>query len=156
MRRIRLIVIHCSASQDGRAKSMERLVEEHKARGFRTIGYHYIIEPSGLRLVGRLESEIGAHVEGHNAESIGVCVIGTKKFTRPAWLKLRDTVRELQIKYPKAVVCGHRDLSPDLDKDGKIEPNEWTKLCPSFDVATWMSKGMAPVDGQILEERHDA
>lgn len=153
MRRIRFLVVHCSASPDGKAKSLERLVEEHKARGFRTIGYHYIIEPSGLRIAGRPEAEVGAHVEGHNADSIGICLIGTKKFTREAWLKLRDTVRELQAKYPQAAVCGHRDFSPDLDRDGKVEPNEWIKLCPSFDVATWVRGGMEPLAGQIWEER---
>ena len=156
MRRIRFIVVHCSASKDGRPKTLEGLVAEHKARGFRTVGYHYIVEPSGLRLVGRPEAEIGAHVAGHNTDSIGICMIGTKKFTCAAWLKLRDTVSELKAKYPQAVVCGHRDLSPDLNKNGKIEPNEWVKQCPSFDVATWVSKGMAPLDGQIWEERHDA
>lgn len=153
MRRIEKIVVHCSASPDGKAKSLERLVEEHKARGFRTIGYHYLIEPSGLRIVGRLEDEIGAHVEGHNAHSIGICMIGTKKFTREAWLKLRDTVRELLVKYPQAAVLGHRDFSPDLNKDGKITPNEWIKLCPSFDVATWVRGGMEPLAGQVFVER---
>ena len=153
MRRINLIVIHCSASPDGKPKSLERLVEEHKARGFRTVGYHYIIEPSGLRLMGRTLQEVGAHVEGHNANSIGVCMIGTKKFTQAAWLKLRDTVQTLTKQFPDARVVGHRDLSPDKNKDGKITPREWLKLCPSFDVATWLAGGMEPINGQILPER---
>jgi hypothetical protein len=29
---------------------------------------------------------------------------------------------------------GHRDLSPDLDGNGHIEPDEWMKQCPGFDV----------------------
>jgi N-acetyl-anhydromuramyl-L-alanine amidase AmpD len=43
-------------------------------------------------------------------------------------------VRELHQLYPNAKIVGHRDLSPDLNKDGVISPNEWTKMCPCFDV----------------------
>ena len=33
-----------------------------------------------------------------------------------------------------AIIFGHRDLSPDVDGDGHIEPEEWMKSCPCFDV----------------------
>ena len=49
---------------------------------------------------------------------------------------LRQLVNELLLRFPGCKVCGHRDLSPDLNSDGKIEPNEWTKQCPCFDVET--------------------
>lgn len=153
MRRITLIVVHCSASPDGKPKTLERLIEEHQARGFRTVGYHYIIEPSGLRLMGRPLGEIGAHVEGHNANSVGICMIGTKKFTKAQWEKLKITVSELIVKFPTARVVGHRDLSPDKNKDGKITSNEWVKLCPSFDVATWLANGMEAPAWTTLEAK---
>ena len=49
---------------------------------------------------------------------------------------LRRLVNELLLRFPVCKVCGHRDLSPDLNRNGKIEPHEWTKQCPCFDVAT--------------------
>lgn len=149
-RTITAIIIHCSASKDGKALSREALEAMHKARGFRTIGYHYIIEPNGDLVTGRPESEIGAHVEGHNAHSIGVCMIGTERFGADAWAALRSLVRALLRYYPLATVRGHRDYSPDLDRDGKIERNEWTKTCPGFDVATWLANDCIPSQEDIL------
>ena len=49
---------------------------------------------------------------------------------------LKNLVKEYKKKYPKATVLGHRDLSPDLNKDGKITPNEWVKICPCFSAIT--------------------
>ena len=150
MRRIEGIVIHCSATQDGKEVSREQIEREHKARGFRTIGYHYLIEPSGLIFVGRTEGEIGSHVSGHNAFTIGVCMIGTKRFTPKAWDALKKLCNELLAKYKDAYVKGHRDFSPDLDGDGQIEPKEWIKLCPNFDVASWKENGMTPLKENVL------
>jgi len=149
MRNIDAIVIHCSASKDGVAKSREQLEAEHKARGFRTIGYHYVVEPDGTLMVCRPEADVGAHVEGHNATTIGVCMIGTQKWDRRAWDTLRSVVGSLKRKYPKARVCGHRDFSPDLNKNGKVDRNEWIKLCPNFDVATWVKTGTPEVENVI-------
>ena len=103
--------------------------------------------------MGRPLGEIGAHVEGHNANSVGVCMIGTKKFTKAQWEKLKITVSELIVKFPTARVVGHRDLSPDKNKDGKITSNEWVKLCPSFDVATWLANGMEAPAWATLEAK---
>ena len=150
MRTIRAIVIHCSASKDGVAKSREDLVREHQARGFRTIGYHWVVEPDGRIVAGRPEAEIGAHVEGHNADTIGVCMIGTKAFKPAAWASLAALVKRLQAAHPGAKVCGHRDYSPDLNHNGKIEPNEWIKLCPNFDAATWVAAGYTPKAENVL------
>lgn len=149
-RPINAIIIHCSGSRDGKPVSREALEAMHKARGFRTIGYHYVIEPNGDLVTGRPESEVGAHVEGHNARSIGVCMIGTERFSVEAWAALRLLVHNLQRRYPQAIVRGHRDYSPDLDGDGKIERNEWTKTCPGFDVATWLANDCMPSQEDIL------
>ena len=144
MRQIKKIIWHCSASPDGVAKSRDQLEREHRARGFRKIGYHWLIEPDGSVVRGRPELEVGAHVEGHNADSIGVCMIGTGKFTKAAWAAAGELAKLLEHRYPEATHCGHRDCSPDLNGDGKITKNEWVKLCPGFDVAEWRAKGPSP------------
>lgn len=144
MRKIDTIVVHCSASKDGVAQSRETLVAEHIARGFKTIGYHEVIEPDGSVVVGRPPEEVGAHVEGHNANSIGICMIGTKRFSQAQWNTLKLRVVYWQTKIPNVKVCGHRDFSPDLNHNGTVEPNEWIKLCPNFDVKTWLTDLYVP------------
>jgi hypothetical protein len=50
---------------------------------------------------------------------------------------LRRIDAELKAAFKTITVSkGHRDWSPDLDHDGKVEPHEWLKMCPCFDVAT--------------------
>ena len=87
--------------------------------------------------------KIGAHACGYNAQSIGICYEGgisergRLADTRTVWQKhsLRVLVRALLVDYPGCKVCGHRDLSPDLNGNGEIEPEEWVKQCPCFDVS---------------------
>jgi len=89
-------------------------------------------------------SRIGAHAKGYNRSSIGICYEGgldkngKPKDTRTPEQRaaLRLLVNELLARFPGCKVCGHRDLSPDLNRNGRIEPHEWTKQCPCFDVAT--------------------
>lgn len=150
MRKIEGLVIHCSATRDGKEVSREQIEREHKARGFRTIGYHYLIQPTGLVIVGRTEAEIGSHVAGHNTFTLGICMIGTQKFTLKAWDALKKLCKDLLEKYPEAYIRGHRDFSPDLDGDGQIEPKEWIKLCPNFDVSSWKENSMTPLKENVL------
>ena len=161
MRPINLIVIHCTASPNGKARSVEDVTRDHKARGFRTIGYHHLIGVDGTVSAGRPESEIGSHARGFNANSIGICMVGglggpdrlnPGLFTQPQWEALRLTVMDLLERFPAAQVVGHRDLSPDLNHDGQVEPSEWIKLCPAFDVAAWMDGGGKPLDGHVLQD----
>lgn len=163
MRAIDLIVIHCSATPNGRPVALETVTAWHRARGFQTIGYHYLIGVDGAIYVGRPESEVGAHAKGYNARSIGICLVGgiggpdkqnPGLYTREQWEALRLEIVALLERYPKARVVGHRDLSPDLDGDGQIEPREWIKLCPSFDVSAWMDGGGGPLAGHVLEVPH--
>jgi len=131
MRKIDEIIIHCSATPDGRDHSVADITAWHRARGFRTIGYHYLVHIDGRVERGRPESEIGAHCLGHNARSIGVCYVGglasdckTPRDTRTPEQRrmLRELVKGLQRKYRGAKVYGHRDFA--------------AKACPCFDVAT--------------------
>ena len=159
MRHIDLIVIHCTASRNGRARALVDIRADHLARGFNEIGYHYVIQPDGHVDVGRDEEKPGAHAKGYNARSIGVCLVGglggpdklnPGQFTEAAWESLRITVQDLLDRYPEARVVGHRDLSPDLDGDGEVEPHEWIKLCPAFEVKDRIRAGMVPLGAQVF------
>ncbi|MDO4434865.1 MAG: N-acetylmuramoyl-L-alanine amidase [Cardiobacteriaceae bacterium] len=167
------IVVHCSASPNGKPlrtlteSAAKRIDNWHKARGFKRqnlrynahlphIGYHFVIETDGTLYTGRELGETGAHVRGHNVGSVGICLVGTDKFTPQQWATLADLVQRLQALYPQALCCGHRDLSPDLDGDGTVEPHEWLKICPGFDVATWLQSNRQPLLRHVCEEqRHE-
>lgn len=142
MRKINKIVIHCSATIEGQNFTVADITKWHKARGFTTIGYHYVIYLDGTIHEGRPEDQIGAHVTGQNSDSIGICYIGgldkagKPKDTRTDVQKvaLLALIKELKEKYPDAKVLGHRDCSPDLNGNGIIEEWEWLKACPCFDA----------------------
>lgn len=171
MRTINLIVIHCSATPNGASlfgvdqTPVQAIDGWHKARGFArapeaqarfnpglaAIGYHFVVYANGAVATGRAQEEAGAHAKGHNARSLGVCMIGTDRYTLPQWATLRGLVESLLKTYPGARVVGHRDLSPDLDGDGTVEPHEWLKTCPGFDVPAWRRDGMAPPVAHLLE-----
>lgn len=149
MRNIDAIIIHCSATRSGqdlRTKDIDRI---HKARGFKQIGYNFVIDLDGLVENGRPLSMDGAHCntkgfskESYNKHSIGICYIGgLDKNGKPADTRteaqknaLRDLVAKLCKEYDIIEVLGHRDTSPDLDGSGEVEPAEFIKACPCFDV----------------------
>lgn len=141
-RNINLIVIHCSATRFNADYTPDMLLRDHKARGFNSWGYHFYIRKSGQRVALRSLELAGAHVTGFNRASIGICYeggcdnAGKASDTRTPEQKkaIIDLLRELVNIYPDAEICGHRDLSPDTDGDGVIEPQEWVKLCPCFDA----------------------
>ena len=171
MRPINLIVIHCSASPNSDAlfrgkygdagfKTPVTTIDDWHAKrnflrspearvrynpGLRSIGYHYVVYRNGVIATGRDVPEIGAHVTGHNQKSIGICLVGTDKFTAAQWDGLNALVARLQSQYPEACIVGHRDLSPDQNANGIVEKFEWLKTCPGFDVATWIEGGMNPI-----------
>lgn len=142
MRTINKIVVHCSATRVDRALSPEDLEADHRRRGFRGIGYHYYIRKDGSTINTRPIELIGAHAKGHNAHSIGIAYEGgLDKDGRAADTRtpeqrsaLRLLAYQLLQRFHNSHVCGHRDLSPDLNGDGVIEPEEWVKECPCFEV----------------------
>lgn len=147
MRPIDLIVVHCSATPRGLDIGVREIDAMHKARGFNSIGYHFVIRVNGRREGGRALTSPGAHVSGHNKSSIGICLVGglddnrkpANTFTPQQFTELAKLLRELKARWPAARICGHRDLSPDRDGDGKVERHEWVKECPCFDVSEWLS-----------------
>lgn len=128
-RNIKELIVHCSATPEGKDYSVDTIRQWHLQRGFSDIGYHYVIYRDGSIHIGRDESIIGAHCTGHNTNSIGVCYIGgcasdgkTPKDTRTTEQKqsLVKLLKELKTKYPQASIHGHRDFA--------------NKACPSFDA----------------------
>ena len=142
-RKITEIIIHCSATPDGKDYTVDDIRRWHKQRGYSDVGYHYIIYRNGILAQGRDVNIIGAHASGHNAHSIGICYIGgmNAENTQPEDTRtLRQKARllsllvDLRKLYPNARIIGHRDLSEDKNGNGIIEPSEWMKACPSFDA----------------------
>ena len=143
------IVIHCSATPAGVDYRAADIDKWHKERGFACIGYNFVIDLDGTVEVGRPLNRDGAHCNtaglsgvSYNKHSIGICYVGgldengNPADTRTSEQKkaLADLVYNLINIYPIVEVIGHRDASPDKNKDGKITPNEWIKQCPCFDV----------------------
>ena len=132
MRKINKIIVHCSATPEGKDVKTETIKDWHvNGNHWKDIGYHYVIELDGSIHNGRDESVIGAHCSGQNADSIGICYVGgvakdckTPKDTRTTAQRdaLIKLLNELRAKYPKAIIQGHRDF-PGVNK-----------ACPSFDA----------------------
>ena len=133
------IAIHCSASAPDPATDVKTIDRWHRQRGFTMVGYHYVIRTDGEIQKGRDEDAIGAHVQGFNSNSIGICMVGgvdkngptgkpTDNFSKEQMLSLLALLKELRKKYPLAIIQGHRDFP-------KV-----AKACPSFDVKAWLRK----------------
>lgn len=129
MRKISKIIVHCSATPEGRNHTVEDIDRWHKEIGYNKIGYHYVVYLDGSVHKGRADAEVGAHCAGHNSDSIGVCYIGglskdgkTPSDTRTAAQKqaLTDLIRCLKSRYPTASIHGHCDFA--------------AKACPCFDA----------------------
>ena len=128
-RTINEIIIHCTATPEGRECSVDEIRQWHKARGFTDIGYHYVIHLDGRVENGRDVDIAGAHCTGHNTHSIGVVYVGgctkdgkTPKDTRTIDQKaaIANLLMDLRRLYPMATIHGHRDFA--------------NKACPSFDA----------------------
>ena len=131
MRKIDTIVVHCTATPEGRAVSVADITRWHKEKGWATIGYHWVVGLNGEVWPGRPEAQIGAHAVGANQSSIGIVYAGgldklakNAKDTRTPAQKaaLLRILKELKARYPGAKVIGHRDVP------------ETKKACPSFDA----------------------
>lgn len=129
MREINRIILHCSATPEGKDFTVADIDRWHKARGWQGIGYHYVVYRDGSVHNGRDIAVAGAHTSGYNKNSIGVCYIGgvdadgkTPKDTRTAEQRvaLRELVERLRKQFPKATIHGHYEFA--------------AKACPSFKI----------------------
>lgn len=133
MRRIDLIVIHCTASRPDQHLSLAMLDQMHKARGWKCCGYHYYITRDGQLHFGRPEEMVGAHARHYNAHSIGICyeggldASGHAADTRTPAQKatMLTLLQSLKLDYPNAEIMGHCEL------EGVH------KACPCFDVQSY-------------------
>ena len=149
MRNIDSIIVHCSATKAGQDFTAADIDCWHRERGFNGIGYHYVVRLDGKLEKGRDVSLAGAHCKGWNERSVGICYIGGLDANgRPADTRtnaqkrvLYQIIMDLQREYNILQVLGHRDTSPDLNGDGVIEPYEYVKVCPCFDVKEFLRSG---------------
>lgn len=135
-RKITEIIVHCTATPEGKDYTIKDITAWHKQRGFSTIGYHYVVYRDGSVHNGRDVNIVGAHCPNHNSKSIGVCYIGgvenrknpkTGKYDIPKDTRtnvqkasLEILLRKLRTLYPTAKIYGHRDFA--------------NRACPSFDA----------------------
>ena len=143
MRNINIVAIHCTATRPNQIAGVDVVRAWHLAKGWSDIGYHFLIRRDGCVEVGRPIKRAGAHVYGHNKESVGVSWEGglseagdpADNRTDKQKHALECLLRDLVCEYPTIKeIKGHRDFSPDLDGDGVIERFEWLKACPCFDA----------------------
>lgn len=155
MRRITRIFVHCTASWQLNT-TVESLKAEFKSKGWKNPGYHYVVFPDG-KIVQMLAEELVANgVKDYNAHSIHVAWVGGIGYreyqdggvirqdrskmvsvdnrTKQQKLALFDLLTKLKLKYRNAQIMGHRDISPDLNHNGVVDPWERIKDCPCFDA----------------------
>jgi len=120
--RIDKIVLHCSDSPHGRGDNAETIHHWHLEKNWSGIGYHFVITEEGDIEPGRPIYWTGAHVRGHNKNSVGICLIGDHTFTDAQRSKLFTLIEALLADFPDALVLNHRDLDPG-------------KTCPNADLA---------------------
>lgn len=147
---IKYLTIHCAATPEGRDVKAATISKWDKAK-FGQTSYHHVVEIDGNSVRTLADATKGAHTGGANTGNIGICYVGglskdskAAKDTRTPEQKkaLKHLIESYRTAYPNIIVRGHRDWSPDKDRDGVVEPNEWLKQCPSFDVGAWVKAGM--------------
>ena len=124
MRSIKRHIIHASASPNNRDIGVKEITRWHKERGWKSCGYHFIIRRDGTIELGRPLEQIGAHVAGHNKDSIGTCLVGAGLSLadfNPAQLNALKGLHEgLASRFPNITLHGHREYA--------------NKSCPGFDI----------------------
>lgn len=128
MRKLTRIILHCTATPEGRHVDVATIREWHRKRGWSDIGYHFVIYLDGSVHNGRPVEKAGAHVSGHNADTIGVVYVGGTD----AAGKAKDTMNDAQETAFVNLVASLRDKYGALTLHGH---NEYAaKACPSFNV----------------------
>ena len=150
MRKISEIILHCSATQEGKDFKASDINRWHKQQGWNEIGYNFVIDLDGTIEEGRNIDKVPAHCAGRNAHSIGICYIGgcdknnKAKDTRTEAQKLSmyKLIKELCIKY-------HIDVT-DVHCHNEYAKN---KSCPSFDIYKFRAEFTTWLAGKIEEPK---
>ena len=134
-RKIDKVIIHCAATRPSMDIGAKEIREWHiKQRKWSDIGYHYVIRRNGELEDGRPLEIAGAHTQGHNAHSIGICLVGgindarraENNFTPEQWRTLERILRFLKSSLKGITIHGHNEFAK--------------KACPSFDVQKWLKE----------------
>ena len=136
MRKINRIIIHCAATRPSMDIGAKEITDWHvKGNGWADIGYHYVVRRNGTVETGRPLARAGAHVANHNADSIGICLVGgvaedgrtpEANFTPEQWEALKTLVASLVRQCLGSTVHGHSEFA--------------NKACPCFDVRAWWAR----------------
>ena len=129
MRTITLIIIHCSAVKPWQESGVREIDRWHRAKGWKSCGYHYVVRRDGTVELGRPMEEVGAHCRNRNRHSIGICYEGGLDAEgRPADTRteaqkkaLRELLQQLHAQFPRAIIAGHNVFNP-------------MKACPCFNA----------------------
>lgn len=134
MRKIDKLIIHCAATKASMDIGAAEINKWHLQRGFKKIGYHYVIRRDGTIEKGRANAEIGAHATNHNKTSIGICLVGgidasgkpEANYTPEQWKTLKELTVQIKTAYniKSANIIGHNQVAK--------------KACPCFDVPKWV------------------
>lgn len=142
MRKITKIFVHCTASHQTTTTEVS-LRAVFKSLGWKRPGYHYVVKTDGNIIQMLDETEVANGVYGYNQNSIHVAWIGGVDTDHPKGIDNRtpeqkdalfDLLVKLKLKYRNAIIMGHRDISPDLNHNGVVDPWERIKECPCFDA----------------------
>jgi len=141
------IIIHCSATRpewlegEPLSRAVKTIDSWHKAKGWKGIGYHYVVGRNGKVLPGRPESEQGAHVRGHNQNTLGICLLGgfggsaddtfNDHYTKEQRFALENLIVDIQTRHDITILSGHNIYA--------------NKGCPCFDVSKEFSLGKITV-----------
>ncbi len=142
-RQVNLIVVHCTGAPQNQSVETIQNFWKNTLR-WKSPGYHKIILPDGKVVQLATPEQITNGVKGFNLKAYHISWIGGQNGidnrTEAQKIALENEVRNAKEIFPNAEIVGHRDLSPDLNGDGIITPDEWTKLCPSFEVKDWLKQ----------------
>lgn len=131
---VKYIAVHCAATKASQDIGVTEIDRWHRAKGWIMVGYHFVIRRDGTVEKGRAVDMPGAHVNGFNSVSLGICLVGgldaegapENNFTKAQLAALATLLASLAISFPAASVQGHRDF-PGVNKS-----------CPCFDVRSWL------------------
>lgn len=140
MRKIERIFVHCTAGSQ--KQTVEDFKAEFKRKGWKNPGYHYVVMPDGKVESLLPEDSISNGVKGYNSTAINVAYVGgidakgkgVDNRTPEQKKSLKTILSQLKKKYPDAEILGHRDISPDKNGNGIVDPWERIKECPVFDA----------------------
>lgn len=105
------IILHHA---EAKSASVEEVNRWHLERDWTGIGYHFYIRKDGRIYRGRPEWAVGAHAQGHNSRSVGICVEGaymTETMPKTQFDALKDLICDIMSRYGKLKLLRHKDVN---------------------------------------------